>query len=103
MADQAQATDMEAAQKQLAQEQQLTEKSKQEYAERTKGKPTPTQQENDLAACGAHFHEHEPDGSDPDPYATKEMEAKKPTGGYQTRQVTSSRHAQAHTPHSSSS
>jgi hypothetical protein len=76
--------------------QQLTNKSKQEYADRMKGKPTPTQQENDLAACGAHFHEHEADGSDPDPFQTKQSEAAKPSGGsYQTRQATP-RHSSSH-------
>jgi hypothetical protein len=88
--------EMEAAQKQLAQEQQLTNKSKDEYAARMRGKPTPTQQENDLAALGAHFHEHEPDGADPDPFQTKQSEAAKPSGGgYQTRQATP-RHASSH-------
>ena len=30
-------------------------------------KPTPTQEENDLAASGEHVTEHEADGSPPDP------------------------------------
>jgi hypothetical protein len=57
----------EHAKKQLADERKASEKVRAEYAERTKGKPTPTQEENDLAALGAHILEHEPDGSDPDP------------------------------------
>jgi hypothetical protein len=86
------APENEAAKHALAEEQKATEKSKQQYADRMKGKPTPTQEENDLAACGAHFHEHEADGSDPDPNVatTRHMEAKKPAGGttYTTRQST---------------
>ena len=57
--------------------------------------PTPTQEENDLAAEGAHILEHEHDGSDPDPHVeartarSKTSEAKKPAtqGSYQTRQA----------------
>jgi len=58
-----------------------------QFGERTKGKPTPTQAENDEAVLGKHFMEHEADGSDPDPsgQVNKQMEAK-PGGGYQTRQ-----------------
>lgn len=69
------------------------------------GKPTPTQEENDLAAMGVHLAEHEPDGSPeqdpntlhPDPlrqhqshqnqHQTRQVEARRPQGGgqYQTR------------------
>ena len=83
----------EAAKKAVAEEQKAAEKSRAEYAERTKGKPTPTQEENDLAALGAHILEHEPDGSDPDPNVSKSLEADKPHArpqAYQTR----STHAQ---------
>ena len=74
------------AQKQLAEERKAVERSRAEFAERTKGKPTPTQAENDLAVCGAHILEHEPDGSDPDPnVTTKSVEAAPKAGGYQTR------------------
>jgi hypothetical protein len=80
----------EAAAKQLAEDRKVTDKSRADFVERTKGKPTPTQEENDLAALGAHFHEHEPDGSDLDPGIEanrKQMEAKKPQegAGYSTR------------------
>jgi hypothetical protein len=49
--------------------------------------PTPTQEENDLAALGVPVDEHADDGSGPDPNApqAKNVEAKKPGGGYQTR------------------
>jgi hypothetical protein len=80
-------TDMDAAKKQLAEEQKASNKSREDFAERTKGKPTPTQEENDLHALGAHFPEHEADGSGPDPHMTKQIEANRPAGGYQTRQA----------------
>ena len=72
----------------LADERKLTEQSRAEYEERMKGKPTPTQEENDLAALGAHIREHEADGSPPDLHGrTKQAEPKTPSSGsYQTRQ-----------------
>jgi hypothetical protein len=50
-------------------------------------KPTPTQAENDRAAKGEYILEHEDDGSGPDPYLTptKQMEADRKPGTYQTR------------------
>jgi hypothetical protein len=80
----------EAAKQRLAEAKEARDRSAAEYAERMKGKPTPTQEENDLAAHGAHILEHEHDGSAPDPYAQKTSEAKKPApaAGYQTRQAT---------------
>ena len=78
---------MEVAKKRLAEEQKATESSREQFYERTKGRPTPSQQENDLHALGAYFHEHEADGSGPDPHQTKQVEANKPAGGYQTRQT----------------
>jgi hypothetical protein len=51
-----------------------------------KGKPTPTQEENDLAVLGAPVFEKEDDGSGPDPNV-RHVEANKP-GTYQTRQST---------------
>jgi hypothetical protein len=93
MADQPQ-HENEVAKRQLAEDQKATEKSRQDFVERTKGKPTPTQEENDLAVLGAHFHEHEPDGSDLDPNVTLnkknlEPESKKPgsPAEYKTRQA----------------
>ena len=58
------------------------------------GTPTPTQEENDLAALGVHTDEHADDGSGPSPQfemvntaqTKKQSEAGKPSGGgYQTR------------------
>ena len=80
-------TGMEAARKQLAIEREASDKSRVEFVERMKGRPTPSQEENDLHALGAYFHEHEADGSGPDPHQTKQVEANKPAGGYQTRQT----------------
>jgi hypothetical protein len=59
-----------------------------EFAERTKGKPTPTQEENDRAALGEHIVEHEADGAEPDPggMTNKQLEAGRGGGTYQTRQ-----------------
>jgi hypothetical protein len=94
-------TDMDAAKKQLVEEQKATTKSREEFVERMKGKPTPTQDENDLHALGAYFHEHEADGSGPDPHQTKQIEANKPSGGYQTRQTQSTSRAPVH-PHQAS-
>jgi hypothetical protein len=68
----------------------LKEKSLQEFAERTKGKPTPTQDELDRANLGEHILEHEADGGDPDDNAVaakKHAEAKPGGAAYQTRQA----------------
>ena len=75
-----------AAKKKLADERAARDKANEQQA-KTAGatKPTPTQEENDMAAMGVHVLEHEPDGS-PDPNAaqTKQAEAGK-RGNYQTR------------------
>jgi len=84
----------EAAKKRLAEEKAAREKMVQEAPEAPK--PTPTQEENDLAALGVHVPEKEPDGSPlQDPFAqqlekekqSKQAEAKKPAPAaqYQTR------------------
>jgi hypothetical protein len=79
----------EHAKKQLVEDKKLSDKSKQEYAEKTKGKPTPTQDENDLAALGAHITEHEHDGSNPDPNVPEQRQMESAGGKpYQTRQAT---------------
>lgn len=89
----------EAAKAELEAQRQLTQKSREEYAERTKGKPTPTQEENDRAAMGEHVVEKEADGAAPDPGGTvsavarvKAMEGARP-GTYQTRQAQPARPA----------
>lgn len=79
MADEA----LETARKVLAEDKARRDKAK----ERVTGKPTPTQEENDLAMLGAHVHEKAPDGSPPDRYLSRALQADKPApgGGYQTR------------------
>jgi hypothetical protein len=93
MADQVQ-HENEAAKQQLTEERKVSDKTRADFIERTKGKPTPTQEENDLAVLGAHFHEHEPDGSELDPNVAMnrknlEPESKKPgsPAEYKTRQA----------------
>jgi hypothetical protein len=86
----------ETAKKTLAEEHKASDKSRAEFVERTKGKPTPTQEENDIVALGGHILEHEDDGSAPDPNVAKtpEVENKHLEGdkshqkpqNYQTRQ-----------------
>jgi hypothetical protein len=80
-----------AAKKKLADERAARDKANEQQA-KTAGttKPTPTQEENDLAAMGVHVLEHEPDGSpDPNEAQTKQAEAGK-RGNYQTRTATPS-------------
>jgi hypothetical protein len=78
----------EAAKKQFAAEREISDKSRAEFAERMKGRPTPTQEENDLAMLGAPVFEKSDDGSGPD-LSTRSMEATpaKPAATYQTRTV----------------
>ena len=58
-------------------------------ADESKGKPTPTQEENDRAAMGEHVVNKEPDGSGEEPNQptqhTRQSEAKPSGGDYQTR------------------
>jgi hypothetical protein len=83
----------ENARKALEADKKVYEKSMSEYQARMRGKPTPTQEENDMAVLGAHILEHEPDGSDPDPNnqaiqgRSLEADKSKPQH-YQTRQQT---------------
>jgi hypothetical protein len=85
----------ENAKKLYAEEQKTAAKSHAEFAEKTKGKPTPTQEENDIVALGGHILEHEDDGSNPDPHGQagaldKHLEADKSHArpqNYQTRQA----------------
>jgi hypothetical protein len=86
---------LDAAKKALAEDKKVVDKSRAEYAERSKGKPTPTQEELDMTMLGAQILEHDEDGSDPDPRSseTKHAEAGRPAS-YQTRQETS-RHSKS--------
>jgi len=106
MTELAQSPQNEAAKKQLAENRKRSDKTKEAGLEKmTKGKPTPTQEENDLAALGAHVMEKEDDGSGPDPGLTppaepteqksRSMEAGQ-AGGYSTRQTTAKPAARSH-------
>jgi hypothetical protein len=93
---------VERARKELEKDRELTQRSREEYAERMKGKPTPTQEENDLAACGAHITEHEDDGSGPDPFdwskaRERQLQGGKP-GAYQTRSMSGTAQPRPATP-----
>jgi hypothetical protein len=85
--------------KRLADEKAAREKASKETAKTAgEAKPTPTQEENDLAALGVHVDEHEADGSPPDAHVppdvygttphNKKLEADRPSGGYTTRTAT---------------
>jgi len=90
----------ELAQRIAEEEKKVHEKSIAEYWERMKGKPTPTQAENDKAALGEMVFDKEHDGSGPDPNnqpftvegrpvqedKEKHVEAAKPQN-YKTRHV----------------
>jgi len=76
----------EAARKQYELDKQVAERIRSEYAERMKGRPTPSQEECDMAMLGAHILHHDDDGSGPD-INVKALEAAR-GGGYQTRQAT---------------
>lgn len=81
----------EAAKKQLATDREALERSRAEFAERTKGKPTPTQEENDLAMLGAPVFEKEDDGSGPDPNIYPRHQEAQHGSTYQTRHATAAR------------
>jgi hypothetical protein len=58
----------EAAKRVIEEDKKARARSDAEYAQRMKGKPTPTQEENDIVNAGGHvWPEHEDDGSGPDP------------------------------------
>ncbi|WP_338821679.1 hypothetical protein [Bradyrhizobium septentrionale] len=76
---------VEATKKRLADEKAAREKKQAEQREAmANAKPTPTQEENDLAAEGEHLDEHEPDGSPPDPNAPRPGQ---PSPHHQTRET----------------
>jgi hypothetical protein len=90
----AEAKHKESVKKNYERDKALDAKTRAEGAEKlSKGKPTPTQEENDLAAQGEHITEHEDDGSGPDPYPSATVTANKAmeessssrSKGYQTK------------------
>ena len=87
------AEEHEAAKKELAASREAQEKSREEFAERMKGRPTPTQAELDQIMLGIPV-EISPDGSGPDPNITpKAVEGARPAATYQTRHATAARPA----------
>jgi sRNA-binding protein len=80
--------------KRLGEERAAREKASKEGAKAAGDvKPTPTQEEADMAASGVYLSEHEDDGSGPDPNVpqtkdAKQAEAGKPKAGYATRAST---------------
>jgi hypothetical protein len=79
-----------AAKEQVAKSTADKEKTVEAVTKRQNVKPTPTQQECDLAACGASVAHKEDDGSGPDPAVLRNARALEPAGnkpdaGYQTR------------------
>jgi Flp pilus assembly protein TadD len=90
--------------KRLADERAAREKSHAEHREvSAKTKPTPTQEENDLAASGEHVIEHEHDGSpvEGEPQVKRQAEANKPASGrgdYSTRAMEKPAPAHEHEP-----
>lgn len=77
----------EAAKKVVAEGKEARSLQDAQRAALAKGKPTPTQEENDIA-CSGGYPDLEDDGSGPE---AKTVEAGKPSGGYQTRQATPAR------------
>lgn len=92
---------VERAKKQLEEDRKVRAQSDAEYAERMKGKPTPTQEENDMAILGGFVtgSTHEEDGSGPDPFNkpqhhVRQSEADKSTSkpaSYSTRHATAAK------------
>jgi hypothetical protein len=80
----------EAAKKRYEDEKKGADKVRAASAAKLKGKPTPTQEENDLTMLGAHILEHEADGSDPDTAGQVSGNpgeaSQKPAQSYQARQ-----------------
>jgi len=74
----------EAARKKIAEQKSAREAQAKEAP--VEGKPTPTQEENDLAAMGVHVIDKEPDGSPEQPQGmqTKQEQARKPAAAGQT-------------------
>jgi len=84
----------ENARKLLEEDKKARAVSDAQYAERMKGKPTPTQEENDIVALGGHvFPEHEADGSNPDPHGQAASSSSTHSGGHATKHMEAGRAA----------
>jgi len=79
----------EAVKKALEADRVISDRSRAEAAERLRGRPTPTQEENDRAKLGEHILTHEDDGSGPDlnseEYKKKHAQASSTGASYSTR------------------
>jgi hypothetical protein len=76
--------------KQLEADRKIVDESNRQFVEMSKGKPTPTQEENDRAILGEHVDKKEDDGSGPEPKITLQRVVEAKPGqqaGYQTRQT----------------
>ena len=85
----------EETRKRLSEQRSEREKASKEHARMASEiKPTPTQEECDLAAEGVYLEEHEPDGSPsdvpgtPEDKRTKQIEGKPARAGYTTGSTT---------------
>ena len=74
----------ETAKKRVAEGKEKVALADAQRAALAKSKPTPTQEENDIACAGGHNAELEDDGSGPETAQARAVEAGK-AGGYQTR------------------
>ena len=81
----------ETAKKRVAEGKEKVALADAQRAALAKSKPTPTQEENDIACAGGHISELEEDGSGPETVQARAVEAGK-AGGYQTRQTTAQPH-----------
>jgi hypothetical protein len=85
-----------------AEDQKAVEKSRAEYNERMKGRPTPTQEECDLIKLGAPLPHKSESGAGPDPRVTRQMEASSGGATYSTRTSRASSSSPSSSSHSSS-
>jgi hypothetical protein len=81
----------DAVHRQLAADRAIVDESNKQFAERARGKPTPTQEENDRAKLGEHVDKKEDDGSGPEMHfvVTRQLsgEDKPAAATYATRQA----------------
>ena len=74
------------AKEQLSKDREVREKIVEEVTKKTSTKPTPTQEENDLAKLGQPVEHKQDDGGGPDPHVQREAKPAAGHGTYQTRQ-----------------
>lgn len=79
-----------------AEDQKVVAVSRQQYNERMRGKPTPTQEECDLIKLGAPVTHKEDSGAGPDSRVARQVEAVSGGGGYTTRTTRASSASSSH-------